>query len=768
VKRTSVAAGILTMLVTCALHSSAAEPPKNEDKADSFLAKHRKAVAANPKGVKFEVRFGGKKRKFHPGEVIPLELVFSSSLPKMYEVLNKTYDRCGRDGSDGYMVDRPDDIVDPLREYFARGAMGGGGIWGWQALTAKPFVISRELNEWLRFDKPGKYRLYVRTGRVKLHAKKVGSTRYWISMASNIIEFEILKRDPQWAARQLKEIVAELDKGGERMEACRRLRYLDSEAAVREKAKRMCQRDVNRHFSFGLIGSRHREFAIKEMVTNLKAPDLPVRFWNLSTLVILTYYLENPLPPPSKAKSLSEDFETRFSAMRVAKHKLRGRYLAILWRGLQQKRGEARKVSTETFWGGAVNAPRPPPDLAKVIREHAAEIFEKQLQPHQQLSVLTYGWEHFRGLKMLPVLRRLHKLPGEDEDALKLRSAALRCLHDLSPKEGRKLILEEICSSRPRVLADVLVRLPDERLPRLEAVLVANLQNAGDAAAAKVISRLVNRYAGEKALPGVKKAFVKVTARWPTETRAPLLAYLLRVEHEFGKKKLKQAAAAEKGNSDEPWRSLLGEVADLYMCPEIERLALARLDGDDRFLAAASAGVLGRHGSARVQAALRKRLEGWHAKWRDRRKELTVPDEKRTAEVKGALALESALVSAIAAGRAWLTDQKGFANLEKLCLSSSAKWSLDWIRRKWKGGVAVGCDLSGYGDLHLFVGQYGRLSLQQARVLLARFPKGTKFRWASNHIIGRAAKKRKQIRSAIQAEIAKLGMKLDPGKPELW
>jgi hypothetical protein len=741
---------------------------KKEGKAESFLGKHRKALAANPKGVKFEVRFRGKKRKFHPGEVIPLELVFSSSIPKAYRVLNKTYDRCGRDGSDAYVVDRPGDVADPLREYFDRSVFMGGGLYSWHKLDAKRFAISRELNEWLRFDRPGKYRLYVSTGRIGTDGKTPGVELRGPYTVSNVIEFEILKQDPEWAARELKDVVAELEEGGERMEARRRLRYLDTEAAIREKTRRMCRGDVNSHFSFGLIGSRRRHFAIKEMIANLTAPELPVRVWDLTTLALMAYYLKDPLPPPSKTKTSLADLGARYTARRIAQGKLRGGYVAILWRGLEKKRGEARKISTKTFWTEAVNARLLPAEVAKVIRKHAPGAFEKHLHPAHQHWALTYGWDRFRSPRMLPVLRRLYKSSDKGEYALKLRSAALPCLHDLSPMEGRELFLAEIRRARPRVVAAVLVRLPDKLLPELDVALTANLQNAADAAAAGVISLLMSRYASEKALPAVQKAYEKVARQWPKEAQAPLLAYFLRVKPELGVKKLQEAAAVEKGNRDEPWRSLLGDVAALRMHPEIERLALARLDGKDRFLAAAAARVLGRHGSVPARAALVKRLKKWHAKWRERKTELAVSGESCSEEVKGAQALGAELVNAIVTGRSWLTDPGRIAELEKLCLSSGPKWSVDQVRRKWKGGVAVGCALSGYGDLHLFVGQYQRLSLHEAKELLTRFPKGTKFRWVSNHIIGRAAKKRKQMRSAVQSHLTKLGMKLDPGKPDLW
>ena len=59
-----------------------------------------------------------------------------------------------------------------MLDYFAAsGGFIGGGIRAMGVLGEKPFVVKLDLNEWLRFEKPGKYTLSVRSQRVSDEVK---------------------------------------------------------------------------------------------------------------------------------------------------------------------------------------------------------------------------------------------------------------------------------------------------------------------------------------------------------------------------------------------------------------------------------------------------------------------------------------------------------------------------------------------------------------------------------------------------------------------
>src|SRR5438552_3733004 len=156
-------------------------------------------AAENPKGLTFSVKLKDGKTQFHVGEKIRLELSFASSLPETYVFDNAGYDRSGRLDIDKFVVDRPDGVTDPLYDYYHKslGGFMGGGLRGIGALTTKPQIVDYDLNEWLRFDKPGAYRLYVISHRLS-KGKPYHQGNSPIEPASNVIQFEVVPADREW------------------------------------------------------------------------------------------------------------------------------------------------------------------------------------------------------------------------------------------------------------------------------------------------------------------------------------------------------------------------------------------------------------------------------------------------------------------------------------------------------------------------------------------------------------------------------------------
>src|ERR1700690_1358256 len=72
---------------------------------------------------------------FHIGEIIPLDLAFTSSTPNAYQLDMATYDRSGRLNEDQFVVDPSNGSDDPLQLYFRayKGFMAGG-LRGYKSL----------------------------------------------------------------------------------------------------------------------------------------------------------------------------------------------------------------------------------------------------------------------------------------------------------------------------------------------------------------------------------------------------------------------------------------------------------------------------------------------------------------------------------------------------------------------------------------------------------------------------------------------------------
>src|SRR6188508_31886 len=105
--------------------------------------------------VTLTLRTADGRKQFHPGETIPIELEFASTIAGRFVVDGATYDRSGRLTIDTYKITPDRGVVDPLLDYLASfGDFLGGGIRGMGVLGDKPFVVKLQLNEWFRFDEP--------------------------------------------------------------------------------------------------------------------------------------------------------------------------------------------------------------------------------------------------------------------------------------------------------------------------------------------------------------------------------------------------------------------------------------------------------------------------------------------------------------------------------------------------------------------------------------------------------------------------------------
>src|ERR1700694_5928870 len=125
---------------------------------------HTGAQSAPPfdSKVVLQVSIATNQREFHIGETIPLQLSFSSTVKDHYKLNMAQYDRSGRMNYEHFDVSPADGAVDPLPTY--TGSMGG--LTNFQYLTSEPWTLSLNLNEWVRFTKPGEYRIVVTSNRV--------------------------------------------------------------------------------------------------------------------------------------------------------------------------------------------------------------------------------------------------------------------------------------------------------------------------------------------------------------------------------------------------------------------------------------------------------------------------------------------------------------------------------------------------------------------------------------------------------------------------
>lgn len=712
----------------CLLWSGATLLSQSRPAASPFTTKHEEARAQNPADLGVTLALVGGKRRFRQGEIIPLELSFTSRLPNQFFANTASYDRSGRLHKDTFHLSPEEGFSDPLYEYFHDGGlMMMGGLSSNRALSASPFTIPYRLNEWLRFDKPGTYKLYVTSPRI---GRKKNKEDRWgeplaARVASNLVEFEILPANADWAKTELAKAVRILDDPKQRekhAEAACVLRYLDTEEAAAEMIKRLD--DTTSDFSFGLIGSSQRNFVVETMEKRIELPEQAVSSRYLHWLTWLTQRQQFPARPPARTPLSEEEAKAYYSARQQAFERVSQHYASRLAGTITQKKGTARAISITTLIGLVTMQATVPGNQPTWFAQTVAEIpaIYDDLSYDLQQRLLGWYWQQIASPVLLPLLKKIH---ADEKGHHELRSLALRRLYELAPATGRTLILAELRKAT-EINSTTLTLLPDETLPEVDDALATLLENPANNL--ERTAALIERYATAAITPRVRAVYGEKGGQWACSLQASLLAYFLRVDAAMGAELVQEALSRREHTGC--YNSLLEDVGKLHFNAELEQIALKALEDETPAVTAAAIRALGKYGSAQAEQPLWQRFKQWHQQWQGRAPQLTARPSSDEADHQRLL--ESSLQQALCLGSAWLTDANALSRVSALCLTPSCRDEINRHASRWKAEIDLEFRLNSEGWGEAFVAQYSVQSLEKLKEKIAQFPPGTTFKWVSD------------------------------------
>jgi hypothetical protein len=669
--------------------------------ATFLLAALAQPGAAPP--VALSVRLGTDHQQFRPGEIIPIELEFDSGVLKRFSVDGATYDRSGRLTIDDFVIDRIDDVSDPMLDYFASsGGAIGGGIRGIGVLGAKPFTVKLELNDWFRFDKPGTYTLRVRSRRVTDDA---ASPPALLPVESNVISFEVLQRDAAWEASQLetaRRIIDAMPGSADTRSGCRMLRFLATDEAAMEMIRRYgSAQGCDFDYMAGLFGAPNRATVVRAMEAGLRAPDQPITNGYLRTLTMLSLYLQHPefrpaQTPQTKGRLISGgELAGRQALIETAMSS----YRDIVTASLPDKTARARAITlAETAPSGD--------QLAKVFLDLPVE---------RQRNLLAYQWHTVAGPAMLPALRQLVNAPTTDQQSLP--DLALRRLAQLAPDDARPLLLREIQTPRRGATLATLGMLPDAELPALDDALAANLETR----ITEIHADLVRRYATRAIEPRVLASVGQRIGRLACRQQASIIGYLLRVDEATGVPMLDHAAQSRATGC---WQTLLGDVAAQQMTPALQQRAIAALADSDPEILIDAIKTLGQHGTSAALLPLRAAFQRWHDAWADRAAELVYSRVVDRPNARQGM-VEDTFRQAIGAGQGWLMRADDLRELQSSCVTENCRQQTRYMIQN--GDTLIRLLSVDTSEFNAELAQYRFTSLRSLEEMMARYPRGTVF-----------------------------------------
>jgi len=288
----------------------------------------------SPEDALLTIRTHTGQSVFHIGEMIELDLAFTSTAPQKYSLDAAHFERPF--GVDNITVTPRLGWEDPFGAFYKLcPVMYEGGLQNILTLSKQPTIVPIVLNDWFRFERPGEYEIKVDSGRVSSPNGRSGR----IVLSSNRLPIRIIPATAQWQEETLKNAFAVLDQTGTdtyywqrmaRYRAARTLRCLGTSAAAREMGKRIKEYEAaSSEFILGLATSPAREDSLEALKALLVDPNFPVFPLDLCAIAFVAL--------PQEAMGSKDALEAS-----------KARFRDELRSALPNKRGHALEQSTIT------------------------------------------------------------------------------------------------------------------------------------------------------------------------------------------------------------------------------------------------------------------------------------------------------------------------------------------------------------------------------------------------------------------------------------
>ncbi len=473
------------------------------------------------------------------------------------------------------------------------------------------------------------------------------------------------------------------------------MRYLGTPAAAREMARRLNDQNAAYEFKLGLASTPAREAALKSLDELLTDPDFPVNGLFLDTMSLVALPAEETPNRPAEREELEAKFRRQ------------------LIDALGRKRGAALALSAYTIIDeAAMRGHDLPQDQKQRLTAELISGFDS-LPAQMQTELFQSRWRVLDQKAMLALLPKITE-PSSDQ----MNGSALIRWWEMDPQAARPAILHEIERPHPRFGAAILGLLPDKELPEVEQQLLDHLTE--DKGSAEQLASLISRYATASVAPMVAGYLDERLGKSACAIQAPLLAYLLRVDPQGTTTRVEKAIAARGAGFTACNHSLFTDVAELHNDSVLESLASRSLDDSDPQVVTNAATYLGSYASAAAEETLWTHMTAWFQRWKGREGDLqTLMYEAGPG---------SAMISALAGGQGWLTNETKLNRLLELTIGPNQRNQSEQLLKMWQSRP-LQIQFMNFGKERFQIAQYSPQSRQLAIEKLNQFPRGTTFQW---------------------------------------
>lgn len=627
-----------------------------------------------PADLKIELRSATGSNHFQLGEVIPLEVLISSSTPNRYlEPCKMFWESCFGYPQCRFVTHWAFDVV-PTSGWTDIGwhgcEMGSGPSYDVKSadLTTEPKKYSYTLTNRFRFDTLGKYtvRLSITVGlddeTNQIRNSPDSAVKHNSVSKTAELVLEIVPAGDEWKKTIIEKGVAAWTAPPEPYTNPPSPEHLKRQQEHQQQEEALCNLGTPEAALalIGLLGqgidvarclrmNSHKEVAQAEMRRLLVDPNV-----GISPMFFAAYAkLLSPGPPkpgeiaPVPPNVVNEVRNTLFAS-------------------LSKKTPEAMIPSLETvllnpmmgYWvtqGSAYDLHSP---FSTEVIAMAAANFDR-LSDETQAALLDADWEYVRSPLMLSAVRR--KAEAGDGHAL------LRWL-ELDPPAATAFMRQEVIRPVPR-FSSLYLRLPDRSLPAQEQRIAANFVglsvpfNIPDFRIRS--ATLLHRYTTRATLPTVLPFIDTHLAEWPCEVQIPVLAYLLKVSPVDARPRVEQVLEKLRPPLYCPRGEFFPSLGFMEPSPVLDSLAARQVE-DETPLAADAAEYLGKYGSSTMKAVVWEQLSRWHKRYVEGGAEVRMKTSPYSQDDWQLYSLDSRLLQAYENAQGWTLSPEDVSSLAKL------------------------------------------------------------------------------------------------------
>jgi hypothetical protein len=599
----------------------------------AFEAQHQEALAANPVDAHLKIAIDPSLSTFHIGEAIRLKYEFTADAPGKYVAAARYFDRSQRSVLESFFTDHPADARDPLQEFWdLHSALSGSHLFAPRdptlKLDATPQFDFVELTHYLRFSKPGRYRLYVVTHSAVPPSTAVKEQGEPAIASENIVTFQILPQDLAAASREVDEIVMRTHQPpSPRFTPAEAFRLFEiATPKARKTAASLYTHRNNYGYSDDialatiLAAPTHAE-AIALLRARISDSTMVVDENLIQELALLQLTNKNPALTSSAIHAADR------SALAVWRSQLAD-LVAANWQLVAATVGQRApdiRASTlhsldhlSTYYFGSELLPVPAADRDRVRSQHLAAMPDL---PAQELAndLLNFRWSQtLPSDQVLGVLTQIYTAPPV-QNASFIRETALKEIAKLDAQKAQALFRARILEFDNPLDWNRIHSMNLPSSPEFDAELIRILEDRWTERMSRA-APIIGLYAGDSILDRVKTVYEIYGPDWPCSMQAGILTYFLRVYPAYGLEKLGPALSAyyNRGGSDCHQGNLLVDLALLRNGPELQPFVAAALNDPRPQVAAAGARVIAFGDQAKISLPpLLKRLSALREEWSD-------------------------------------------------------------------------------------------------------------------------------------------------------